>query len=435
MCMYQREGIVEMFDLDQFYSDAEAGNEINEQEVIDYIRGFETVIIWGAGNMGTALGKYLIEQQVSVDGYWDQNYKEIQERNGIKVYSSWGTMPVHRKETTLLICGIVNGTKSHRGQKERCNQNGYANIILGMPLYEGLVCKMRKNDRLDIKQCTGTGICNFNTCKKYLNILSGKTEKKQVENVIHVLEFVISRKCTLDCIECGQRVGRIKRKFPEKYVVYPYERIIEDIDIIMDSVDCVGTFSIIGGEPFTHPQLADIIEHCLTKDNVAIISITTNGICKMTEAMLKKMKSDRVKINFSNYTQSLQEEQKKLFYKNVELVKTCGLNCNVATPVWGRVIDTVDVNPEISESHYKSVKATCQFGPSVSNGTFFACPVSELYDKLEEIDVSKDKIFLSQEKDVRGKIHELLSKDYYESCKHRCGNRLTGEEVAPGAQY
>lgn len=424
-----------MFDLDKFYSDAEAGNEINEQEVIDYIGGFETVIIWGAGNMGTALGKYLIEHKVSVNGYWDQNYREIQERNGIKVYNSFETMPIHRKETTLLICGIVNGTHSHHGQIEQCNRSGYTNIILGMPLYEGLVCKMRKNGIFDVKQCTGTGICNFNTCKKYLNILSGTKEKNSIENVIHVLEFVISRKCTLDCGECGQRVGRIKREFPEKYVIYPYERIIEDIDIIMDNVDAVGTFSIIGGEPFTHPQLAEIIQHCLTKDNVGIISITTNGICKMTEAMLKKMKSDRVKINFSNYTQSLQEEQKKLFYKNVELVKACGLNCNVATPVWGRVIDMIEVNQEIPESYYKITKTKCQFGPSVSNGTFFACPVSELYDKLEEVDVSKDKIVLSQEKNVREKIHELLCKDFYESCKHRCGNQMFGEEVAPGAQY
>lgn len=424
-----------MFDLDKFYADAEAGNEIDVQAVLEYIKSFETVIIWGAGNMGTALGKFLIENDVFVNGYWDQNYQKIKEKNGVKVYDSFGTLPEHNKETTLLICGIVNGTHSHKGQKEQCNRCGYTNVILGMMLYEGIVCKMRKNQTLDVKQCTGTGICNFNTCKKYLNILDAQREESSIKNMIHVLEFVISRKCTLDCLECGQRVGRIKREFPEKYVVYPYERIIEDIDIIMDNVDTVGTFSIIGGEPFTHPRLAEIIQHCLTKDNVAIIAITTNGICKMTEEMLKKMKSDRVKINFSNYTQSLSEKQKILFDENVELVKACGLNCNVTTPVWGRVMDTVDVDPSIEESYYKFTKSTCVFGPSVSNGTFFACPVTELYDKLEEADVSKDKIVLSEETNVREKIHELLNKEYYETCRHRCGNKLYGEQVSPGVQY
>lgn len=423
-----------MFNLQQFYIDAEAGNEINLQNVIEYVNGFESVIIWGAGNLGTALGRDLIEKGIQISGYWDQNYSNIKERNGIQVFESFGSEPHHNKNKTLIVCGIANGTHSHLGQDQFLKGMGYNNYILGMPLYEGIVCPMRKGQSLEVANCTGTSICNFNTCKKYMSILENSKEETDYRNVIQVLEIIVSRKCTLDCLECGQRVGRIKDEQPDKYVVYPLDRIIQDIDIIMENVDVVGTFSIIGGEPFTHPHLAEIVQHCLSKPNVAIISITTNGVCKITQEMLLKMKSDRVKINFSNYTQSLDDNCKKLFAHNVALVEQYGLNCNVATPVWGKVKDVVEVDLSIDEQYYINTKQQCQFGPSVSNGTFFACPVTELYDKLEEVDVSKDSVDLTKSQDFRKSFHTLLKQPYYEACKHRCGNKLLCEEVAPGVQ-
>ena len=422
-----------MFNKEEFNKNADAGNEINIPEVLLYINSFETVIIWGAGNLGTALGKSLVDKGVKISGYWDQRYEEVRDRNGIAVYESFGQEPSHNKDNTLIICGIANGTHSHLGQEEYLNGLGYKHHILGMPLYEGIVCLMRKGNDLDVEQCTGTSICNFNTCKKYMNILDHNENQKN-KNIIQVLEFIVSRKCTLDCLECGQRVGRIKREQPQKYVVYSLDQMKRDVDIVMENVDVVGTFSVIGGEPFTNPDLDKFIQHCLTKKNVAIISITTNGVCKMTKKMLLNMKNPRVKINFSNYTESLSSEQKKLFEKNVALVQECGLNCNVATPVWGRVIDIVEVNPDIEENYYVETKGRCQFGPSVSNGTFFACPTTEMNDKLGEIDVSGDQISLEETDHMRERIHELLNRKCYEACKHRCGNQLYGEQVNPGEQ-
>ncbi|MEG0961765.1 MAG: radical SAM protein [Lachnospiraceae bacterium] len=422
-----------MFDIQKFYREAEAGNKIHTEEIVKYIKSFNYVIIWGVGNLGTALGIELLKQGVPISGYWDQRYETIKSCNGIPVYENFGENPRHHKDETLVICGIANGTHSHVGQVEELEIKGYNHCILGMFLYEGLVCHMTKDQPLNVLKCAGSSICNFNTCNKYVNILKSNLHKED-GIVIQVLEFIVSRRCTLDCIECGQRVGRIKREYPQKYIDYPLERIKQDIDIVMEHVDVVGTFSIIGGEPFIHPQLAEIIEHCLTKKNVAVISITTNGVCNMKEELLLKMKNERVKINFSNYTQSLNENQKMLFEKNVELVKKCGLNCNVATPVWGRVLDSVEINPNIEETHYADAKKNCPFGPSVSNGTFFACPVTELYDKLEEVDVSADQISLRRDCNFKEEFSRLLKQPYYETCKHRCGNQLIGEQVKPGVQ-
>lgn len=252
---------------------------------------------------------------------------------------------------------------------------------------------------------------------------------------IHVLEFIVSHRCTLDCIHCGQQIGTIKREAPENYCDYALERIKKDIDICMNNIDAVGTFSIIGGEPFIHPDIIEIIEHCLTKKNVAIISITTNGICNMPLEGLKKIKNPRVKINFSNYTAGLDEKRKKLFDENVEKVKKVGINCNVTVPVWGAVEDELCENPNTSAEYLFNLKSQCNMGPSVSNGIFYACPTIEAYSKTGRFPIANQYIVLDEALDVRAEIKELINRPYYECCGFRCGNGKKGREVLPGEQY
>lgn len=417
-------------DIEKFYYDAEQGNPVDKKELKEYINSFESVIIWGAGNLGTALGDFFQKNEIKLSYYWDIKYEEKKICNGVKVVQSFtGDFD---KAKTLVIIGIVNGTLSHLWQTEQLRVNGYENYLLGMQLYEALVCPMVRGNKLEVKNCVQTSICNFNSCKKYMNILKNRDEDDCI--AIQVLEIIVSRRCTLDCINCGQQVGVIKRKFPEKYVDYSLERIKKDIDIIMDNVDVVGTFSVIGGEPFIHPQIADIIEHCLSKNNVAIISITTNGVCNITEDTLARIKNDRVKINFSNYTGALGQKEKELFEKNVEKVKKAGIYCNNTTPIWNGITDELRDNPDFSDNRLNERRRICVMGPSVSNGTFYACPMTELYSKTERAKVMEDSVDLREPKDFRKEFKKLLSKPHYVACGYRCANSKEMPQVLPGEQ-
>ena len=302
-----------MFDIEKFYRDAEAGEKVDEAGFLSYLQEFENVIIWGAGNLGTALGKKLLDKGIRISAYWDARYEVMSTCNGIPVIENFSGD--YDPEKTMVIIGIVNGTRGHKWQEIELSEKGYSHRLFGMRVYEGIGCEMYIGQPLDVIQCTNSSICNFNTCKKYLRILENDVAPQKNDLIsVHVLEFIVSHRCTLDCINCGQLVGTIKRNAPENYVDYPLERIKKDIDICMDNIDAVGTFSIIGGEPFIHPDIFEIIEHCLTKKNVAIISITTNGICSMPLEKLRRIKNPRVKINFSNYTATLDEKKKRLFY-------------------------------------------------------------------------------------------------------------------------
>lgn len=423
-----------MFDIEKFYRDAESGDQVDEDGFIKYLQGYKNIIIWGAGNLGTALGKKLLAKGVEVSAYWDVKYNEIGECNNISVLNTF-TGGFNAGETVVII-GIVNGTLSHKWQKTQLEMHGYYNYLFGMKIYEGIGCNMHVGQALDVIQCTGSSICNFNTCKKYMKILEKDiaAEKKDIISV-QVLEFIVSHRCTLDCINCGQQVGVIKRRMPQHYCDYSLERIKKDIDICMDNIDVVGTFSIIGGEPFIHPNIIDVIEHCLTKENVGIISITTNGICKIEENQLKRIKNPRVKINFSNYTDALDDKKKKIFTDNVEKVKRLGLNCNVSTPIWNCITDELRQNPDMSGETLRNRKEQCNMGPSVSNGVFYACPKIELYSKTGAFPVKNQYVTLQESFNIRERIKELIKRPYYECCGYSCTNSKYSYEVIPGEQY
>lgn len=70
-----------MFSLDKFYLEAFSGDKIDIKEIIDYIKSFSKVILWGASYQGKAIGKKLISEGVNISNYWDIRYKEIKDVN------------------------------------------------------------------------------------------------------------------------------------------------------------------------------------------------------------------------------------------------------------------------------------------------------------------------------------------------------------------
>lgn len=423
-----------MFDIEKFYQDAEAGRKVDEAGFLQYLEGYKNIVIWGAGNLGTALGKVLLEKGVKLSAYWDARFEELKTCNGLAVLEIYSGD--FKPEETMVIIGIVNGVKGHRWQEAQLRKNGYNHFLFGMRLYEGIGCEMYVGDSLKTENCTGSSICNFNTCKKYLRILEDDIAHNKQDLVsIQVLEFIVSHRCTMDCLHCGQQVGIIKREMPQNYCDYPLERIKRDIDICMDNIDAVGTFSIIGGEPFIHPDIIEIVEHCLTKKNVAIISITTNGVCNMTVEGLKRIKNPRVKINFSKYEAGMDEKRKKLFEENVEKVRNAGINCNVTVPIWTNTTNELRPNPDMSPEYLRKLKSGCNMGPSVSNGIFYVCPTVEMYSKTEKFPIDNQYVVLDESTDVRGEIKELINRPYYQCCGFRCGNTKEAYEVLPGEQY
>lgn len=414
-----------MFNAEEFYEQAYKGNKPDKNEVIGYINNFENIVLWGAGNLGSEVGKNLSEAGVKITEYWDINFENLKKCNNIDVKK-----PFNKKydiETTIIITCIVNGSLGEDWTKHVAEENGYKNILSGMRLFEGIICPLNIETEFDIKCCTTNKACSLCNCKRYVNLLKNKLMVKD-ELVFQLVTIIISNRCTLKCIHCGQRLLEYKE---ENKIDFPLENIKRDIDNFFNSVDFVGMVSIIGGEPFMHNDLSEIVNYCLQKNNFGVINITTNGVCQMTEELLLKLKNDRVKISFSFYEKFLNDNQKKLFYKNLKLVEELGISCSVSSPLWRlpneiKYMDYTEAELENKKINCEGIKTTC----SIKDGLYIPCSVAENMQGLNLYEEDADLLKV-EGNDFRDRLKEYRLRKYYMACKY-CGHH--SKEIAAGEQ-
>lgn len=416
-----------MNDIEYALEKARRGDESHAHIIYSYLSSFEKIILRGAGTFGSAFGKFLLEKKIPISrlSYWDIRASTLIEVNGIPVHE-----PLKEQlniDKTLIIHCIPNGSLSGSVSEENLLTAGYQHHLSGMALFEGLMCSMKIETGFDPSICIKTTFCNWCACKRLPSLLLNECNtslKSEISNelVFPVATFAINQKCTLQCTHCGQYINHYKA---DERINFPLDRIKKDIDSVFSAVDAIGYVSIIGGEPFLHPQLDAIINYVMTKKNFGVIGITTNGVCEISQSNLKTIKNGRTRIIFSDYTISLNEKQKNLFLKNVEKVANEGISYTIGQPLWNTPA-TLQKKAYSSE-RMAAIKSSCHSTSTcktIQNGVYYPCSTTAGIGSHHMEDYPSDWVILdeaSSPKDLRTKILATDRRDFYLSCNH-CGD-------------
>lgn len=130
---------------------------------------------------------------------------------------------------------------------------------------------------------------------------------------------VVTQKCTLRCKDCGQRIP---------YYINPQhfktDAIVLEIKHYCNAFDLVPEISLHGGEPFTHPEIADICQKISEIPNLVFINVITNGTLLPTTETFRKLACAGVDIHQSDYGK-LSKHQQRIF----QSCSTHGVFCDV----------------------------------------------------------------------------------------------------------
>lgn len=97
------------------------------------------------------------------------------------------------------------------------------------------------------------------------------------------LEVWVGQVCTLKCRDCCHMIPYIKPR------LYSIDELIDDCRHVFELCE-VDFFSILGGEPFTNPNLYQLLDFVAEADNIRDGKLITNATIMPDERMIKSLK-------------------------------------------------------------------------------------------------------------------------------------------------
>lgn len=125
--------------------------------------------------------------------------------------------------------------------------------------------------------------------------------------VLSKIDTVLTSKCTLRCKNCNMFICHTRSNEDIEFDV-----LKQNFDIFFDSIDFVYEYTLLGGEPFVHSRLIDIIQYLGDKygDKIGQINIISNGTVIPNNNVIAIMKKYNVMVNISDYTKAIPYEKK-----------------------------------------------------------------------------------------------------------------------------
>ena len=407
-----------------FYKDAERGDVIQKEDCLRLIRQYRRVIIWGSGNLGSTLGKCLIEHGIMIDAYWDARYETVKECNGVPVREP--LKDIGSKEGLLVVFCITNAFVIPRLYQILAEEN--IQNMEGVYDYQALLCPVSV-DNSDIRECYSRKECNIATCKRQNNVMSRTYDKKE-KVLINTLDVYLTQKCSLACKYCYIYTNSYPQ---EKRIHFDTEQILRNVDVICEAASYVKRMVPFGGEPFLHPEIEVIVEKMASKKNVGTIEVISNGIFSKSDKVLQRLKFDNVRISVSNYNNALPENLIKIRENNIERLQQLGLNVIVHndTPQWRKpgILGDNGLNKEqlIQKkgrcANFRNIGTMERDSAEtlvIKAGRLYACQHCDTMYSLGVVQDTEDSVNLDKRRtseELAKKIKDLLHKEYYQACR------------------
>lgn len=235
------------------------------------------------------------------------------------------------------------------------------------------------------------------------------------ERCIPYIDFSITTHCSLKCRDCTQWNAYIKEKD-----FFSVEQIEKWMDNIFKSVDKCIFITILGGEPFIHPELYEIIKLFVKykKNNkVQFLRIVTNGTVVPAKDVLQLCAENDIYILLSDYSKC---SDNILRTKNKLITKMNEVGCNYWSDGNFNWIDLGQPKKSSSTCEREEKFKTCFIRNCVSfsNGKLYRCP--RCYAIEHNVwEILDEEAVISFESAVEN-IEEKLQKFYTVKCINAC---------------
>jgi len=405
----------------------------------------KTLIIYGAGVAGREILKELQKSNIQIECFIDRRADTLVEVEGVKVYRPDHLALYDSSDVIVMISIDPQIVHDFRTEVEdrieqfcpSCYEITYGRDFLAVLRYRPCRAKLENGEDFSICECLDCGAEGRN-CPIFIEYLKRTREIEDRGNLKNKYNkffgYICGKVCTLKCENCCELVP------------YYHEKDQVCADIMLKDCKRLAAASqfnlfieLVGGEPFLHPELPEILEELLKIPNVGYVKVFTNGTVVPGDRLMEVLKDRRLVVVISNYMDTvtgkladhLKITRKKLEDENIPYIFSFA-------QTW---LDFPTKFEYVGEKEGRLEKdfedcylAECK---RLYNGLLFRCPHHYAGVQMGKFDGLKDETLdiwsYESVSELSEGLYEFLSVPYLEACKY-CTLPYYAEEVPAAKQ-
>lgn len=222
------------------------------------------------------------------------------------------------------------------------------------------------------------------------------------------LDIMITPKCTLKCKYCSN----LMQYYPEELQKhFDIAKIIHGIDILMSMVNRIDEVFIIGGEPFVHPDLSEVITAVAKyKSKIGYACIASNGVVEPSESAVAALRETQTPVRVTLYKPFVDKQVKRCS----ELLDA-GVEVGLYHRMWTMTTQCIDGTPETFYKYCHHMVMPCV---TLKGDSLYYCEFTANADALgcpcEHIDLSSEV--------TRGELYDYLNPQVpFNACQYCSG--------------
>lgn len=421
----------------------ETERERISDNIIRYLRS-KKIYIYGGGATGTTLTAALKSHGIVPFLIIDRRFNSIREINGCRVDSPESLSKVDVKNSLVIIAINAEVIRNFNNETylnidKFCHNIDLIEVgadITNILNYVKCSEKLRKGDSFNLVNCLNCGAetRNCSIYNQYLRKISKKSSVMygQLSLNFDWFGYIMGQHCTLKCKHCCEHVPYLKnKKFSSPEV------IISDCRKIANACEFIKYIELIGGEPFLHPNLVEVVKALLEIENVGYIKMFTNGTIVPDKEMVDLLKNPRVVLNFSNYegqvngklAENIQMFKKILFDERIDYIFS-------ESKIWTDWGDFNLRNRTNEQTAYNASHCFIYNCHRVYNGILYRCPHQYAgieMGYIEDIEGEYVDLNKTSDCDLGVKLEAFENLPFTEACK-RCDMPFECPEVPAAVQ-